>query len=1256
MSEFIPLKRNCPVCGGIRKDCRQNSRNDYIHCRHNEANPPNYIFLGTDKWGFGMWANQTFQKARLHEQREEWRREREAQLIKQQERLKKLLSVEERSRHYHKLPSLNQKYLSTSHRENLRSVRGLSEAEINWAVDHRWFHTWQSGMQVYGISPDLAGVKLTGTNLSLLGVPGIAIAAMDFQGYITGFQIASDDREYAKYLWLSSASKGGNGPHLLDGELPLFVYRHPQTTQINEIWLVEGALKPAIVALILWLRYQRTDVMVIGAAGGNFSASAKLLEATISASNCSRVVFCPDAGSTENTNLVGHSGAYRRTFALLDKIDIQPTVAWWGQETKEELDIDELLVNGELFRLELVQPEEFWAKCSNKLTFGKQVQLQSEFAVDEETTYEQWLLLQASTKFQKLWQEFSQKVDLALRSNPLEKRLRGWVEDPQFQQFIRCLGIKSDEIARPETPRENLAIVPYRGIAQIHYQPGQLPSFEEWLKMGKPKVIFQAGERRQLNIEAYQKGFRATLDRSIVGYGKSHDSGLYTRSDFSLVEKDEQNNDIGGRIFIISADHKNPTTQTVEYNTEDLISRHNGETLDYSRLTPLGKPYRIRTPKGKQPDIPANCPETDTFIIAFQEKDSTIFGGKDSPICQRCPYFSSCEFLSERYRQLKTKNNLRAHIDSLGIVSDKDIAIVDEPGTLLQATKTLIIDNQEMEAAAFKLQQEDAQAYGLVAHVIRVLVDALASLSNIPEYGLSHGETLVALAGQNIDRLQLEIWKRYQKLGESFEHPLAAVLRAKLEETHPSEDAWSIPGVAELESQIAVALSNKWQEILEGCQTPEEKQNAIYTHAVLNWLSPLIKVINGQDRYTNIQVTQSKKLKITQRSYRHRRTLSNFRFLMFLDSTISKSDLQHRTGIKHILEIEQYVAPDTFKNLLFRVVKGLGKNPKGTTAKTTWQRTNAAVKALIDQTLKDGNTKEEQIAVIGFKGELNSFQVSEQIKLGYWFKDSRGNNRYDHIHHLIIFGLPKPNLSERAAEWHTLTGQIIEPTDLQSKYGNWYQTQVRGEIVQISGRPRAHLKPDVLVEVTFLAGDAMNERDLDTLKQKFPGCSVEIIEAYNLSPIAASKGVQKTNRMVEVAWEMVQAGITPKVEQLAEVLKVNKSRISQLVKEAGMKSFRALVNSLVFLYEAIQGKTKLLQLDEEARCVAETFLTTAAKDLENSETVEEVVELVATAIQSYHAPVIRRILAATPPSVLCKLFSSLMSVVISRLILPQPSG
>jgi hypothetical protein len=81
MSAFTPLKRNCPVCDGARRDCRRST-----------ANPVDYVFRGLDRQGFGMWAEKMEAEAHSEQQREEWRRQR-AQLLSESERDREIRKV-----------------------------------------------------------------------------------------------------------------------------------------------------------------------------------------------------------------------------------------------------------------------------------------------------------------------------------------------------------------------------------------------------------------------------------------------------------------------------------------------------------------------------------------------------------------------------------------------------------------------------------------------------------------------------------------------------------------------------------------------------------------------------------------------------------------------------------------------------------------------------------------------------------------------------------------------------------------------------------------------------------------------------------------------------------------------------------------------------------------------------------------------------------------------------------------------------------
>lgn len=94
--------RDCPVCNGVRNDCRQSLSTGLIHCRASDADPVDYLFRGEDAWGFGMWVAREEVEAASEEKRREWQQQRELEkqhrLAIEAQRQAIALNLEERDR------------------------------------------------------------------------------------------------------------------------------------------------------------------------------------------------------------------------------------------------------------------------------------------------------------------------------------------------------------------------------------------------------------------------------------------------------------------------------------------------------------------------------------------------------------------------------------------------------------------------------------------------------------------------------------------------------------------------------------------------------------------------------------------------------------------------------------------------------------------------------------------------------------------------------------------------------------------------------------------------------------------------------------------------------------------------------------------------------------------------------------------------------------------------------------------------------
>lgn len=345
MSTFLQLKRDCPICSGARRDCRQSRDTGFIHCRDAQANPVGFRFIGEDSIGFFMWAEDSQVEAPDWQDKLEARRQK--QQAEQQQKLKRVLPVAERDRQFRSVA--RHSGLSVRHRSKLEQ-RGLSPDLIEQAYNQSLLCSWQSGATIPGTTADLPGVDARGR---LRRYPdGIAIAAPNERGEILGVQLRADapSPNNPRYRWLSSEAVGGNSIHLPDGEVPIGFYRPLTGLGSGAINIAEGFLKPFVIA-------QRHGVICLGAAGANFSSSPQLLQRYLEAAsaelNTKQVVLNADAGSVSNPSILG---AYRRLCGLAEDWGYTVYIRWWGQAEKSAGDADEIdaatFANAELLTVE----------------------------------------------------------------------------------------------------------------------------------------------------------------------------------------------------------------------------------------------------------------------------------------------------------------------------------------------------------------------------------------------------------------------------------------------------------------------------------------------------------------------------------------------------------------------------------------------------------------------------------------------------------------------------------------------------------------------------------------------------------------------------------------------------------------------------------------------------------------------------------------------------------------------------------------
>ncbi|NEQ21636.1 MAG: DEAD/DEAH box helicase family protein, partial [Microcoleus sp. SIO2G3] len=332
MSNWKRLKHDCPICNGQRKhkDCRQSLSSGLVFCHDDTANPTGWIFRKHDSNGFGIWQHEAGATAYTEQaqiDREQARQARQAQKQAQrQAQIAAQLPAVERDRWNRNL--IQSLPLSAIDRTHLVD-RGFLPEWIE-ADGYRTVEPWQA-------LPTSFPLNFPGRSLrDSLAVQSIGIVCPipNVDGQIVGFQVRQRDGSNGRYRWVSCQ----NAPVHLDGEMPIGVYVPIEGVQGDAVWLVDS---PAIKASLA--RY-RLNAPVIGATNGSFSSSSQNTTHTLATlfdrhPSVKRLVFVPDAGDVKNQSVMQR---WQSQFEFCAKLGYEVAIAWWGQISKEECDIDEL--------------------------------------------------------------------------------------------------------------------------------------------------------------------------------------------------------------------------------------------------------------------------------------------------------------------------------------------------------------------------------------------------------------------------------------------------------------------------------------------------------------------------------------------------------------------------------------------------------------------------------------------------------------------------------------------------------------------------------------------------------------------------------------------------------------------------------------------------------------------------------------------------------------------------------------------------
>lgn len=329
---FTPTKKGnpCQLCSDTKGKCREKEGGELLLCMSlaEEIDVPGWHFAGLTK--DGLWGQWIPNEDRTEQEKAEWRCQlelrRQQREAEERQRRAEALPAEVRDRQYRRV--LTQLTLHPEDRADLHR-RGLSDEQIK-SAGFKSVDRWQR-LDIE-LPHALPGVQINGRSLNI-SQAGYLCPIRDVDGLIIGFQLRRREAgDGGRYRWLSSSTKkrpNGPTPHLPNGELPLAIHR-PAEPRSNAIAFVEGTgPKPFIAS-------QRLGCAVVGAAGGQWASSPETLKETLGKIGGGPCILYPDAGAIENLQVM-------RQYRNLDQaLGGKLQVAWWGQETKADRDIDEL--------------------------------------------------------------------------------------------------------------------------------------------------------------------------------------------------------------------------------------------------------------------------------------------------------------------------------------------------------------------------------------------------------------------------------------------------------------------------------------------------------------------------------------------------------------------------------------------------------------------------------------------------------------------------------------------------------------------------------------------------------------------------------------------------------------------------------------------------------------------------------------------------------------------------------------------------
>ena len=692
-------------------------------------------------------------------------------------------------------------------------------------------------------------------------------------------------------------------------------------------------------------------------------------------------------------------------------------------------------------------------------------------------------------------------------------------------------------------------------LKSIKIKPGEVPTPEEYEILGKPRLDFKGEDRFSIWAECVAKGWQHILDNSSTGSGKSHAAGEILPPQLGVDQ-----------LWYLAADHRNPTTLTVETNYTDLPVRNNGFKIDKTRQTPSGQYFQVWAKRAGVSDTftIGNCDRTH-FFHALAEKNISVQQSETSPICKSCPHFHEKIKVEDQFKPkcsaatgdgfgfrakysttLAISELLRAHPSSAPL-DEYDYsnagAFWDEAGILIETQSVLEVNLLDLQQSYHKVTTALLDnGYYKFNNELKPLWQVLTGLLDSKYGGYIPDNGRFGMKDTEIRGLLPDPPESLDAIIEFLNQALQPDLSFLAEKG----DQVDFKSVGRQDKRYARTAQQAFNS-----RSATEKSEKL-KEVLLNWFIPFL--IAWRDNSGYFKREFGLVLKIYSRSLRHTDIASSMKWNIYLDATLSSQMLEDMLGTDanentaNILHIKEEMP--SFKNLRIVQITGMGRLSSDRRSSAD-ERVAAALLEL--------SQRHPGIAVIDWKSKVTN------EKHGYHFRDGRGVNRFKDAPTLAIVGTPTPNIGAMAIKYQLLKNKpAIEDSP---EFRIFVDEHIQSELIQEIGRLRANQRTE---EVSVYI---INDYDLVFLQSEFPDATIEQLDAFKLNPDAGDKLQRTKHAILKAFTQLVDAGAdSAKITQeaISKSAEITRSRIAQIASNFG--GWTQLRKLLVLLHRSLNNK------------------------------------------------------------------------------------